>query len=149
MCFLIEEQRPVIICMLRVIQQRIRQRILKNCTDALAFYFEMLCAGVVTARSHKSIVLECCSSSNVVDDRERRIVVSRWRTGFTELRNTEIENFDAITTETIRLEPDVVRLQVSMDDALLVCLVNGRANLIEDVSDPFERQTLLFRENIA
>ena len=43
MCFLIEEQRPVIICMLRVIQQRIRQRILKNCTDALAFYFEMLC----------------------------------------------------------------------------------------------------------
>src|SRR5215213_4685853 len=36
-----------------------------------------------------------------------------------------------------------------MDDALLVCFVNGRANLIEDVGDPLERQTLLLCQNVA
>ena len=41
-CFLIEEQRAVVIgCIVSVIEQRIRQRILKNCTNSLAFRFEI------------------------------------------------------------------------------------------------------------
>src|SRR3954449_13256062 len=36
-----------------------------------------------------------------------------------------------------------------MDDALLVRFVNRGTDLIEDVSDPLEWQTLFFREHVA
>src|SRR6185503_18942065 len=71
------------------------------------------------------------------------------RSSLAEFRDTKIEDLDAIAAETIRFEPDVVRLQVAMDDALLVCFVNGGTNLIENVRDPLERQALLFRQNVA
>src|SRR5919112_875813 len=36
-----------------------------------------------------------------------------------------------------------------MDDALLVCFMNRGTDLIEDVSNPLERQALLFCEDVA
>ena len=67
-------------------------------------------------------------------------------TSFTEFGDAEVENLDAITSEAIRFEPDVVGLQIPMNDALLVCFVNRGTDLIEDVGDPLERQTFLFKQ---
>ncbi len=36
-----------------------------------------------------------------------------------------------------------------MDDALLVCFVNGGTHLFENVGHPFERETFLFRQHIT
>ena len=36
-----------------------------------------------------------------------------------------------------------------MDNSLLVRFVHGRTNLLEDIGNPFERQTLLFGKYIS
>ena len=36
-----------------------------------------------------------------------------------------------------------------MDDTLLMSFVNGRANLLKDIDDPIQRQTILFDQHVA
>ena len=66
-----------------------------------------------------------------------------------EFRDAKIQHLDAITTETVWLQPDVVRFQIAMNDALLVGFMYGRANLFQNVYRPVERQALFFGEHVA
>src|SRR5688572_10008056 len=91
----------------------------------------------------------CRRGCDVVDDRCRLIVIWRRCAGFTEFRDAEVENLDAITSQAIRFEPDIVGLQIAMDDALLVCFMNRGTDLIENVGNPLEWQTLLFSQNVT
>src|SRR5215471_619711 len=66
-----------------------------------------------------------------------------------EIGATEVEHFNAITSEPVRFEPDIVRLEIAMNDALLVRFMNRGTHLIENVGNPLERESLLLRQHIA
>src|SRR5689334_21867585 len=85
----------------------------------------------------------------VIDNRRCGIFIERRSSGFAELCNSEIKHLNAIAAETIRLEPDVVGLEIAMNDSLLVSFVNCGTNLIENVSNPFERQLLFFSQHVT
>src|SRR5215510_8544102 len=85
----------------------------------------------------------------IVDDRRRRIVIYHGWTSFTEFGDTEVQHLDAITAETIWFEPDIVGLQIAMDNALLVRFMNRGTHLFENVDHPVERQTFLFGQHVA
>ena len=57
-------------------------------------------------------------------ERDARFAETLGRAGFTEFRNAEVENLNAKTTETIWFEPDIVGLEIAVDDSLLMCFVN-------------------------
>ena len=78
-----------------------------------------------------------------------RIFIDRWRTGFAKFRNTKVQDLDPVTSETSWLQPDVVGLQISVNDSLLVSFMNCRTNLFENIHHPVERQTLLFGQDVA
>src|SRR6266403_898683 len=67
----------------------------------------------------------------------------------TELRNPKIEHLNSITTKSVRLEPDVIGFQIAMDDALLMCFMDGRANLLQNINDPIERQAILLEQHVT
>src|ERR1051325_2326849 len=56
---------------------------------------------------------------------------------------SKVEQFDAIAAQTVWLQPDIVRLQIAMQDALLMSFMNGSTNLFENIRDPVKRQQLL------
>ena len=66
-----------------------------------------------------------------------------------ELCDTEIEYLYGVPAALIWFEPDIVGLEVAVDDALLVCLLNGGTNLFENVERPGDRQISLLVENLA
>src|SRR6266404_1055017 len=71
------------------------------------------------------------------------------RSCLSKFRDAKVEHLDAITSETVGLQPDVVGLQIAMNYALLVGLVYGRANLFQNVDCPVERQAILFSQHVA
>src|ERR1051325_12065083 len=85
----------------------------------------------------------------LLGDRRRRRFIDEWRSRFAELGDAKIEYFDAVTSEPIWLEPDIVGLQSAMDDALLVCFVHRGTHLIENVGPPLERETFLLEQHVA
>src|SRR5580765_2223209 len=64
-------------------------------------------------------------------------------------RDSKVEHFHAIAAQAVWFQPNVIRLQIAMKDALLMSFVNGGANLFENVRDPVKRQTILFSEHVA
>src|SRR6185503_14299660 len=68
---------------------------------------------------------------------------------FGQLRDSEIEHLHAIATQPVWLEPDVVRLQIAVQNALLMRFLNGAANLLENVHDPIKRQAILFGQHVT
>src|SRR2546423_1003202 len=68
---------------------------------------------------------------------------------FSELRDPKIKHLNSITTKSVRLEPDVIGFQIAMDDALLMCFMNGRANLLQNIYDPIERQAILLEQHVT
>src|SRR5678815_307250 len=77
------------------------------------------------------------------------LCVANWRIQLRQLGDTEVQYLDAISAQLIGFEPDVVRLQISVNDPLLMRFVNRRANLLQNVDYPIERQALLFCKDIA
>ena len=51
------------------------------------------------------------------------------------LRDAEIEHLDGVAAAAIGLKPEVVRLQVTMNDAVTMRLVESEADLIENLGD--------------
>ena len=68
---------------------------------------------------------------------------------FSEFRDAEVEHLNPIATEPVWFEPDVFRFQIAMDDSLLVRFVNSRADLLQNIDHPLQRQTFLLREHVA
>src|SRR5262249_17813485 len=66
-----------------------------------------------------------------------------------QLNQPEVENFDRVTATSIRLEPDIVGLQISVNDAGAMRFFDRRANLFEDVNHPRDRQRPLFRNDFS
>src|SRR5215207_9105077 len=56
---------------------------------------------------------------------------------------------DRVAAPAVRLEPDVVRLEIAVDDPAPVRLVDRRARLLEDVDDPLEREAALLGEDVG
>jgi hypothetical protein len=56
-----------------------------------------------------------------------------------EFRDTEIQNFYGVTAALVRLEPNVVGLEIAVDDSLFVSRVDGRTNLLENIERPAHR----------
>src|SRR6185369_11424929 len=67
----------------------------------------------------------------------------------TKLDQAEVEHLDGVTTTTIRLEPDIIRLEISMNDAGAMGLFDSRANLFEDVDHPRDRQRTFFSNDLS
>ncbi len=61
----------------------------------------------------------------------------------------EIEDFDSVAAAPVRFEPDVVRLEVAMNDAGLVGFLHGGAHLFQDIDDPFDRKAGLLGEHFG
>src|SRR5438132_1628309 len=54
-----------------------------------------------------------------------------------------------MTAASIRFEPDIIWFQITMDDALPVCLVYRRTDLLHDIDNKSKRQTAFLLEHIA
>src|SRR5258708_6051110 len=67
------------------------------------------------------------------------------RSGLTQFCNAKVEHLDAITAQTIWLKPDVVGLEITMHDTLLVRFLDRGTNLLENVDDPLHWQTQIGR----
>src|SRR5260221_14698629 len=65
------------------------------------------------------------------------------------LCDTKIEHLHRITAALIWFEPDVVRLQIAMDYALVVGLVDGRADLFENIERPANWQIFFLFKDLA
>ena len=77
----------------------------------------------------------------------RRIVrfsraISYFGVNLREFGDAEVEHFDSIATEPVRFEPDVFGFQIAMDNSLLVGFMHRRANLLQDIHYPLQRQPL-------
>src|SRR5947207_7466343 len=67
----------------------------------------------------------------------------------TELRDPKIKHLNSIATKSVWLEPDVVGLQIAMDDSLLVRFMNSRANLLHNIDNPIERQAIFLKQHVT
>ena len=63
--------------------------------------------------------------------------------------DTEVEYLGAESPKAVGLEPDVIGLEVAVDDAVLVRLLHRGANLLKDLHHARQRQALLFAEHLA
>src|SRR4029434_3525427 len=68
---------------------------------------------------------------------------------FSKFRNTKIEHLNAITTQAVWFEPDVVGFQIPVDDALLMRVVYRRTNLFENIYHPVEWKAGLFGQHVT
>src|SRR5215207_1748974 len=65
------------------------------------------------------------------------------------LCDSEVEDLDRVAATLVRLEPDVVRFQISVNNTLLVGFLHGRANLLEDVECPSNGEILLLFQDLT
>src|SRR6478609_10275692 len=63
--------------------------------------------------------------------------------------DTKIENLYRMAAALIWLEPDVIGLEVAVNDPLCMCLVNCRANLFKNIQCPAKRKGLFLLEYLA
>lgn len=64
-----------------------------------------------------------------------------------DLGDAEVEHLGAVAAEAVRFEPDVVRLEVAVDDALPVRFLDRAADLFEDLDRPLEGQAGLLGQH--
>ena len=65
-----------------------------------------------------------------------------------ELREAEIEDLHRVPALAIRLEPDIVGLEIAVQQAGAMRLLDGRTHLFENVHRPRERQTRLLAKHV-
>src|SRR3954452_3721210 len=71
------------------------------------------------------------------------------RTSLREFSDSKIQNFNAIAAKSCWLKPDVIRLEITMHDALMMRIINRRTNLFQDIHDPIERKPRFFGQYVA
>src|SRR6266550_6730507 len=97
-------------------------------------------------------ILRClsCNHSNVGRDRNlnrsnrRHLVIARRGSCFGKFCDAEVEHLNAISAQTIWFEPYVVRLEITVDDSLVMGFVHSRTDLLEYVYHPLDGEALLF-----
>ena len=81
--------------------------------------------------------------------RLRQFLFARLISGVAALGDPEVEHLHKIDLAGPLGEHHVLRLQIAVDDALLVCLVQRTANLLHDVIDPWSRHTPVVDDHIG
>ena len=66
---------------------------------------------------------------------------------FVQLGDAKVQNLDRVAAAAVWLEPNVFGFQITMNDPLLVCFVERRARLFQNVYHPIERQARFFFED--
>jgi hypothetical protein len=66
-----------------------------------------------------------------------------------QVRDPEVEHLGAETSKAVGLEPDVVGLEVAVDDPVLVRLLHRGADLVEDLHHAGQGQALLLAEHLT
>src|SRR5689334_10069963 len=66
-----------------------------------------------------------------------------------ELCDSEVEDLHGVAAALIGFEPDVVRFEVTVDDALLMRLLHSRTNLFKNIERPSDRKILFFVKYFA
>src|ERR1700752_4698616 len=69
--------------------------------------------------------------------------------GGAEFYQTEVEHLDGVTSATVWFQPDIIRLQISVNDPRAMSLFNCRTNLFQNIDDPRNRQRTFFRNDLG